>query len=214
MTDMAQDKSYERGQVIQIINSVIDKMEQNTAPTHEIVSHIAELAQTLDKLKKEIAETDAGAAKEEQIRSATDELDAIVSSTAEATNDILAACEQIEKYAEENDIPQIAEYVSNIYVACGFQDITGQRITKVVGAMRVIENKVDRLLKMLDDHVGPIPGAPAQVADLPADTSASNSNEPVSIETVDEKKDLLNGPQLPEKAVTQDDIDKLLAEFD
>jgi hypothetical protein len=32
--------------------------------------------------------------------------------------------------------------------------------------------------------------------------------------SVDDPDSLLNGPQLPEKAITQADIDKLLAEFD
>ena len=42
-------KAYERGQVIQIIHSVIDKMEKNSAPTHELIAHVTDLAQTIEK---------------------------------------------------------------------------------------------------------------------------------------------------------------------
>lgn len=202
-------KAYERGQVIQIINSVIDKMEKNSAPTQEIIAHVADLAQTIDKLKQDIAETDPLGFKENDIQSATDELDAIVDATAAATNDIMAACEQIEKFAEEKDAPEVVEYVTNIYVACGFQDITGQRISKVVNALRTIENKVDRILATLHEQVGPLP--PSTKTGNPAN---QDKERPVDLANIDEKRDLLNGPQMPDKAVNQDDIDKLLAEFD
>lgn len=201
-------KAYERGQVIQIINSVIDKMEKNTAPPHEIIEHITDLAETIDKLKKDIADTDAVSFKESDIQSATDELDAIIEATAAATNDIMAACEQIEKLAESQDVPEAIEYVTNIYVACGFQDITGQRISKVVGALRSIETKVDKILHTLHEQVGPLPGSAT------APVEGANDSGQVDMANIDEKKDLLNGPQLPEKGVNQDDIDKLLAEFD
>ena len=202
-------KAYERGQVIQIIHSVIDKMEKNSAPTHELIAHVTGLAQTIDKLKHDIAETDAIGFKENDIQSATDELDAIVESTAAATNDIMAACEQIEKFAEEKDAPEVVEYVTNIYVACGFQDITGQRISKVVGALHKIESGVDKILKALSEQVGPLP-----VTSKSGETSSGDGTGPVDLSQIDEKRDLLNGPQLPEQGVNQDDIDKLLAEFD
>src|SRR3546814_1118636 len=46
---------------------------------------------------------------------------------------------------------QVSAAVTSIFEACGFQDITGQRITKVVTALQKIETKVDALLNAFGD---------------------------------------------------------------
>ncbi len=80
--------------------------------------------------------------------------------------------------------------------ACSFQDITGQRITKVVKALRHIESKIDALLTVFGaDH-------PSDTASVP-ETAAAGA-----------QASLLNGPQLPEAANSQADIDALMASFD
>jgi chemotaxis protein CheZ len=81
-----------------------------------------------------------------------------------------------------------------IFEACSFQDITGQRISKVVGTLREIEGAVDKLLNLF----GPGDADPL----------------PEMEDTRSEDEQLLNGPQLDGQGVSQDDIDKLLAEFD
>lgn len=192
-------KSYERGQVLEIINSVISKMEGASDPTRQIYQQLADLLQTIERLKNDISETRPDHVKSEAIPVATDELDAVVEATAEATNAIMAACEELEKISEtvegENSAA-IIDQVTKIYEACGFQDITGQRINKVVATLHTIETTVEGLIKTLDDQVGP----------LLRQAKANDDREG------DEA--LLNGPQMPDKAVTQEDIDKLLAEFD
>ena len=82
---------------------------------------------------------------------------------------------------------------TKIYEACSFQDITGQRITKVVTTLKTIEGKVGHIIGTF----GPAMGA----ARTSADHVASEAN-------------LLNGPQLPAHAMDQSDIDKLLASFE
>ena len=81
---------------------------------------------------------------------------------------------------------------TRIYEACSFQDITGQRITKVVNTLKTIEAKVGQIVFMFGDAGGE--GAAA----------AGRSDEAA----------LLNGPQLPAAAMDQSDIDKLLASFE
>src|SRR5690606_26207106 len=135
--------------------------------------------------------------KDKHIPNATDELDAVVGATAEATGTIMDACEVVEAIAatlggETGDA--LAAEVTKIYEACSFQDITGQRIKKVVTTLQVIETKVDALLGVLADK-------------MPGIEQGAGEEE-------GEGDSLLNGPQLPEKAVTQADIDKLLADFD
>ena len=77
-----------------------------------------------------------------------------------------------------------------IYEACSFQDITGQRIAKIVATLQVIEAKVA--------HIRAVASEPTR------------HHEP---EAEPQRPDLLNGPQLPEAAMGQADIDRLLAEM-
>jgi chemotaxis protein CheZ len=147
--------------------------------------------------KREIAALAPDEIRDKHIRAATDELDAIVGNTEDATGTILDAAEKIEGIASKLDIEpgmQIADAVTRIYEACNFQDITGQRISKVVTALKTIEVKIESLVK-----------AVGGVAALPGDPLGEQA-----------KKDaeLLNGPQLPGNAKTQDEIDALLKNLD
>jgi len=88
---------------------------------------------------------------------------------------------------------RLLDATTRIYEACSFQDITGQRITKVVGTLKAIEAKVAQITS----HFGAQRQAPL---DRPVGEPAEAS--------------LLNGPQHPAVAMDQSDIDKLLASFD
>lgn len=192
---------YARGQVIEIINSVIDKIDTDKSVTREVFVHLSELAQIIDSLKKDISSVQPGHVKNSHIPDATDELGAVVTATAEATNKIMSVCEEIEAIAgtvEGAPGEDIRNKVTQIYEACGFQDITGQRIRNVVGTLQVIETKIDRIMETLNETVG------LKISDEKFEKVVS----------IDDDKSLLNGPQMPDKAVTQADIDKLLAEFD
>ncbi len=197
---MADTTQYGRGQVIEIIHSVINKIDTN-AGDREVYAHIAELAQIIDDLKKQISAHGPQHVKNTHIPDATDELDAVVSATADATNTIMTLCEEIEEIAagvEGDKKDSLNSCVTQIYEACTFQDITGQRIKNVVSTLRVIEDRVDNIMKTLGDKVG-LKAPEGRLA---------------KIVSVDNEKSLMNGPQMPDKAISQDDIDKLLAEFD
>lgn len=147
--------------------------------------------------KREIAALAPDEIREKHIRSATDELDAIVANTEQATGAILDAAEKIEGIASKLDVEpgmQIADAVTKIYEACNFQDITGQRISKVVNALKTIESKIESLVT-----------AVGGVAAIPADDLAAEAARDAH---------LLNGPQLPANAKSQDEIDALLKSFD
>ncbi len=83
--------------------------------------------------------------------------------------------------------------MTRIYEACSFQDITGQRITKVVTTLKVIEEKVAHIISTFGPNIPPMAKTGTHVAS---------------------DADLLNGPQLPANAMDQSDIDKLLASFE
>lgn len=198
---MTNTPQYARGQVIEIINSVLNKMDTEKAASRDVYVHLAELVQIIDSLKKDISSAKPGHVTNSHIPDATDELGAVVIATAEATNKIMSVCEEIETIAEGVEGPaadDIRNRVTQIYEACGFQDITGQRIRNVVGTLQLIEDKIEHIMATLTETLG------IKVMD-------DNIEKVVS---VDDAQSLLNGPQLPDKAITQDDIDKLLAEFD
>lgn len=199
------DKSYERGQVVKIIQSVISKMDSAANDHHfaTLKQEISALSDTIERLKRDIAQTGPDNIRSEKIPGATDELDAVVAATADATNTIMTACEAIESIAGRLDTQNqegLSAHVTQIYEACGFQDITGQRITKVVSTLKEIEQRVSMIMMALDLQVGPL----QDMAATPAEKTASALDP----------KSLMNGPQMPDKAVSQDDIDRLLAEFD
>ncbi len=157
------------------------------------------LARFIHQAKSEIAALRPHDIQDQYIASATDELDAIVEATEKATNRILDAAEQVENLLAE--VPaeiseKLTEVTTQIYEACNFQDITGQRITKGVKTLKEIEQRVDRLVAAFGSNF--------------ADTEKNASSPPGQL--TDE--DLLNGPQLPDKASRQDQIDALLASFD
>ena len=89
----------------------------------------------------------------------------------------------------------IQDQVVEIFESCNFQDLTGQRITKVVGTMRFIE---DRIIRMMDIWGGIESFQGVEVVDeLHREGDAA----------------LLNGPALEGQAdvASQDDIDALFA---
>lgn len=197
---MTDSTRYGRGQVIEIIHSVIDKMDGSNVG-RDVYQHIGELAEIIDSLKRDISLQMPEHVKNSHIPDATDELDAVILATANATNTIMGLCEEIETIAaaaDDETKDRIVHKVTEIYEACTFQDVTGQRIRKVVNTLHLIEEKVDRIIDTLGVTVG-------------LKTSQEKIEKTVS---VDDDKSLLNGPQMPDKAITQDDIDRLLAEFD
>ena len=146
---------------------------------------------------------------DEHIPTATDELDAVVSATEVATNAIMGAAEKIEAVAAEiggAGAEALSNAVTEIYEACSFQDITGQRIGKVVTALKEIERKVETVV----EKFGPDRETREKLKQI-------RQAEKAAIETGDggqfEENDLLHGPQLPDNANTQDEIDALFADM-
>ena len=170
----------------------------------KIFHEIQSLAEYIDATKADVAQICPNEIKDEHLLVANNELDAIIAHTEEATGAILDACESVETLAGEIDekpAEVLNDAVTKIYEACNFQDITGQRITRVVQALTVIEEKVGALIDAFAD-------AGDGAISLKADKKVSAGNGKI------DDKDLLNGPQLPDNAQSQEDIDKLLASFD
>jgi chemotaxis protein CheZ len=165
----------------------------------QLYREVQALADYIQTVRREIAGLRPSEISVQHIPMATDELDAVVTATADATGIILGAMEEVERLIAELPTETTAPLdaiVVKVYEACSFQDITGQRITKVVKALRHIESKIDALLTVFG-------------ADHPSDTASAPDTAIASAQA-----SLLNGPQLPEAANSQADIDALMASFD
>ncbi len=161
------------------------------------------LGREVARAKSEIAALQVDDITASHIPAAADELDAVLAHTASATNEILDCCEVMEgmqpRLAPE-DAAALSSAVTRIYEACSFQDITGQRIAKVVNALKSIEKRVAAVTVSFGGRGGE---APAPVA------MSARSTPPRT-----EGEALANGPQLPGSGTSQKDIDALLASFD
>ena len=165
--------------------------------TSRMIEEIEALARVIKAARAEIAALNPSEARERHFATATDELDAVVGATEDATNAIMEAAECIEGLAgkvDEDTARRLTEAVTAIYEACGFQDITGQRISKVVNALRQIELKVEGLLAAFGD----------EDARARRDRLASELDGREGVDG-----GLLNGPQGQAETQNQDDIDAL-----
>jgi chemotaxis protein CheZ len=86
----------------------------------------------------------------------TSELEAVVTGTEQATQKVLAAAEEIDQLAnnlsaalkgkiEQGIAQDIQDFVIQIFESCNFQDLAGQRITKVMATLRLIEEQIASL---------------------------------------------------------------------
>jgi chemotaxis protein CheZ len=164
-----------------------------------LLAELEALGREVMRAKSEIAALRVEDINASHIPAATDELDAVVSHTAAATNEILDSCETLEALQPRlsgADAEALSGAVTRIYEACSFQDITGQRIGKVVSALKAIEKRV---------------------ADVTASFGRGAAPAPEEAPAADDRTEgqrLANGPQLPAGATSQAEIDRLLASFD
>ncbi len=152
-------------------------------------------------VRQEIAAIDRPTDDGNQFKSMSDQLDAIVEATETATNTIIEIAEKndelIEKLRDQVTDPgplalidEISINSMGVFEACSFQDITGQRITKVVTSLQYIEDRVNKLISVWGK-------SDLDKVEVKADKE----------KTEDEK--LLQGPQHAGQGVSQEEIDKL-----
>jgi len=164
-------------------------------------SEIFNLFQYIERFREEIARINAAEKEgdDDAFSSMSQQLDAIVEATETATNGILENLENIDdvmdKLRESGASAELCDQVSqctmNAMENCTFQDITGQRVTKVVRSMKFVEERVNSMVELLGRET---------IEKLSADLPAEEKTE-------DEK--LLEGPQMAGAAISQDDIDAL-----
>jgi chemotaxis regulatin CheY-phosphate phosphatase CheZ len=172
-------------------------------PSEILSAELQSMSDAIAHTRRDIAAIKPKEGANNRIMAATEDLDAIVTATERATNDILGAVERIQEAFESiregdgNDdlFNSIEEDITNIFLACSFQDITGQRTTKVVNALRYLEKRVGAMIEIWG-----------------SEALRNGAKGEFSSEMDDDHPEagLLNGPAMEGQGVAQADIDQLM----
>jgi chemotaxis regulatin CheY-phosphate phosphatase CheZ len=154
---------------------------------------LADMANAIDRTKAEIAAIKPKL-QHGRIEQATEELDIVMQATEAATSDILAASEQVQEAAQslrQQGAPAalcdtLDARATDIFMACSFQDLTGQRTRKVIQLLRFLEARIDAMMAVWGDVDA------SKEPERPADQM------------------LLNGPARPGEGLEQDDVDLVM----
>ena len=190
-------------QIADVVGSLVVSAEGALTLDHLRVSkELRALLDEISRTKVEIATIKPKSLSERDLPEAQDELDSIVKSTENSAEKIMDAADQMTEMAAAlgaTEAERLTGLASQIYEASSFQDLTGQRVTKVIDVLRTLETG----LRSLAEAVG--------------DTYVEALDEQVFDEDTGDvvNPDLLtHGPQLEGQGNSQDDIDALLASFD
>ena len=161
---------------------------------------LVDMAKAIARTKAEIASIKPDTEQHGKFGEATEELDSIVQATETATSNILAAAEQIQEIAwtlrEQGVDSALCDLVdskaTDVYTACSFQDLTGQRTRKVIQVLRYLEGRINAMI-----GIWGLDGAMAEEA---AEHARARPAE----------KALLNGPALPGQGLDQADVDMVM----
>jgi chemotaxis protein CheZ len=166
--------------------------QQNAALENEL----RKIADYIVTLRREIAVLQANDMHMEKLPAAGQELAEVVTSTEGATNEIMAIAEKVLS-ADASDAAAYKALVDQemmaLFEKCAFQDITGQRISRVVKTLEQIENRVSRFAT----YTG-------------VEDAEGFANESEAEAAARKQKLMLNGPSIADDGNTQSSIDELL----
>jgi len=190
----------------QVTQQMIDAYKAQIAEAAKLKGELDLIHDAINETKQEIATLHVTGFEGPEMARVTNELDAIVGGTERATETILASAEDIDQMAttltarlkdEQNAAlaADIQDRVIKIFEACNFQDLTGQRITKVVATLKFIETHIMRMMEIW--------GGMEAFKDIEVAVMAEREGD----------AKLLNGPKIEGETghASQDDIDSLFA---
>ena len=204
-------------QVRELIDAVKGMFGQGQLGQNAQIYHeIGALAKFINGAKKELQDVHESQIADKEIPNATNQLDAIIAMTEAATGRIMDECDRLGTFhadlrerliamdppldpdalaGVDDSLNEAETSITRIYEACNFQDVTGQRIQKVVRALQEIERQVLRMVVVF--------GLMQNGESLDAQTR----------EELEQDAALLEGPQLAGQGLEQDDIDALLSKL-
>ena len=112
-----------------------------------IIGEFRYIADFIQKARDEISGLQPNDIKDSRIPGASMELDAVVRDTERATETIMSEAEAL-MAADPKDLElykaEVNAAMLRIFEACSFQDLTGQRVNKVISTLRHIEERVSK----------------------------------------------------------------------
>ncbi|WP_173012562.1 hypothetical protein [Niveispirillum sp. SYP-B3756] len=173
---------------------------QTAGRAEALRGELMEMAASIEQARREIAALRPKETGNNRLDIATNELDAIVSTTERASIEILQSAERLMEVAgrlkrggaDPDLCADIENEVTNIFTACSFQDLTGQRTSKVVNALRYVEQRVNAMIAIWNIE-GVKPTTPEEPEDKRPDAH------------------LLGGPR--SDGVDQNEVDALMSGF-
>ncbi|MFV3076124.1 protein phosphatase CheZ [Niveispirillum fermenti] len=146
-------------------------LHQTAGRADALRSELLEMAASIEQARREIAALRPKDTSNNRLDIATNELDAIVSTTERASIEILQSAERLMEVAgrlkrlgvDGDLVSDIENEVTNIFTACSFQDLTGQRTSKVVNALRYVEQRINAMISIwsVEGVKPPLDGEPA-----------------------------------------------------
>ena len=183
-------------------------MDTPSAPTEtdkKLRAEVVGLVQYIRRFREEIAQMVASDSDSQtRFDGMSDQLDAIVQATEDATHSILENMEAVDailtdlRDAEDGGTratlcDDLENRTMSVIEACTFQDITGQRVNKIVRSMKFVEDRVNVMIELWGED---------EIERLADEYTAANRK--------DAEDTLLQGPALEaEASISQDEIDKL-----
>jgi chemotaxis protein CheZ len=172
---------------------------------YKLKSETNSIHRAISRTMEELASLHFGAFGDAGHGRASRELDAVVDSTERATQQILDAAESIDEAAdmlsaslareqEQALASDIRDHVVRIFEACNFQDLSGQRIAKVLATLKFVEDRVGRMLEIWGGR------------DVLKDYAAGHTEPDIEAK-------LVSGPKLKDDSghVSQQEIDAMFA---
>lgn len=168
-------------------------------PVDRIRFDLVEMSKAIARTKAEIAAIKPDVEHQGKFGEASEELDSVVQTTEAATSEILACAERIQEMAwtlrEQGVEGEVCDLLdakaTEIYTACSFQDLTGQRTRKVIGVLRYLEERINAMIRIW--------GLDGTMAAEAAEARAADAD-----------KALLNGPARAGQGLDQADVDMVM----
>jgi len=197
------DNQISFDEVSKVVADVMGSIHGDVAlESLQMKDELKHLLSYIEQAKSEISSLRPKEYSTNKIPEASNELDAIVKGTEAAAEKVMDSADEISELAQncDDDLKAKLEEIStNLFEASGFQDITGQRVSKVVATLGHLEEKLSSLADAIGDN--DLDKADVENGDIDKDYEAMSNEE------------FLNGPQLEEEAQDQAAIDALFDDF-
>jgi chemotaxis protein CheZ len=171
--------------LISILNS-----RSNEAEKDEVKNELKKIKKDIDAIKSELTANEGGTSTFNILPLSIKDLDEIYATTEEATNGILDEAELIQNMVGDHPRrDELNEAIGRLCEKCNFQDLTGQRINRVIKNLGIFEHTTLSLIKIM------------------LGSEFLKRRDGQKLEYANDS--LMNGPQMNNFAPSQEDIDKL-----